>query len=238
MTDFALSFQKENKSLFQHEDSLTIKGTWESIQMQEELRKSFWASTRAMKDWLPTSRSLHKPGRHQQLTSAVWSEEQPSSGPAALPRRTLTPARPIGTDREACGAGKWDIRTGSCMRVHSSHAWVLSRVMPTIKWLDIYREAMIEARAAERKQEPTLAGREEQGDVLAQRATGSSEWIYFLPLERDLSVSSHLLGAVLKFYQESSSTAKRVTAQTHSNSKGLRGSREATFHCLQNLNRM
>lgn len=119
MTDFALSFQKENKSLFQHEDSLTIKGTWESIQMQEELRKSFWASTRAMKDWLPTSRSLHKPGRHQQLTSAVWSEEQPSSGPAALPRRTLTPARPIGTDREACGAGKWDIRTGSCMRVHS-----------------------------------------------------------------------------------------------------------------------
>ena len=45
----------------------------------------------------------------------------------------------------------------------------------------------MEARAAEQKQEPTLAGREEQGDVLAQRARGSSEWIYFLPLERDLS---------------------------------------------------
>ena len=66
------------------------------------------------------------------------------------------------------------------MRIRSSHAWVLSRVMLRIKWLDKYREAIMEARAAEQKQEPTLAGREEQGDVLAQRARGSSEWIYFL----------------------------------------------------------
>lgn len=110
--------------------------------------------------------------------------------------------------------------------------------MLRIKWLDIYREAIMEARAAEQKQEPTLAGREEQGDVLAQRARGSSEWIYFLPLERDLSMSSHLQGAVLKLHQESSSTAKRVIAQTHFNLKGLRGRRETTFHCLQNLNRM
>lgn len=59
------------------------------------------------------------------------------------------------------------------MRIRSSHAWVLSRVMLTVKWRDIYREAIMEARAAERKQEPTLAGREEQGDVLAQRARGA-----------------------------------------------------------------
>lgn len=142
------------------------------------------------------------------------------------------------TDREACGARKRGIRTGSWMRICSSHAWVLSRVMLRIKWLDIYIEAIMEARAAEQKQEPTLAGREEQGDVLAQWARGSSEWIYFLPLERDLSVSSHLLGAVLKLHQESSSKAKRVIAQTHFNLKGLRGRRETTFHCLQNLNRM
>lgn len=179
------------------------------------------------KVWPQTSCSLHKPdsswghegGWLRQLTS--------TSTMVACPGGPWPPA-PLLVHRP----GSWEVRHQAWIlreiRTHSSRPRLLSWLMLTNQVTQHIQRSSNGSERGQPSEARAHTGRRKGAEWHVSAAGdvgggGSFEWIYLLPLGRDLSMKSSPPGAALEWHQDPSSTAKWVPAQVRFTLGGLRG---------------